>query len=100
MDHAFDSVNLIDEAVIKFNHEDDTYEVISCGATPDMLSVINQNIQNDIENHPEREVTKVEKILGERKHVRDENAERFLVDLQNKKQQIILHKILTTREGP
>ena len=85
MDHSFDSVNLIDEAVIKFNHEDDTYEVISCGATPDMLSVINQNIQNDIENHPEREVTKVEKILGERKHVRDENAERFLVDLQNKK---------------
>jgi|LauGreDrversion4_2_1035121.scaffolds.fasta_scaffold611801_1 hypothetical protein len=44
MDHAFDSANLIDEAVIKFNHEDDTYEVISCGATPDMLSVINQNI--------------------------------------------------------
>ena len=47
MDHAFDSVNLIDgisEAVIKFNHEDDIYEVISCGATPDMLSAINQNI--------------------------------------------------------
>ena len=32
--------------------------------------------------------------------MREENAEKFLSDLRSKKQQVILHKILTTREGP
>ncbi len=72
---------MIKEAVVKFNHEDDTYEIVTYGATPDMLSVIQDNLQNDIENHPEREVIKVERIIGQREHARDENAERFLSDL-------------------
>ena len=50
-----------------------------------MLSAIHENIQQDLENHPEHEVIKVERILDKREHDRDENAERFLFDLQNKK---------------
>ena len=86
MDLAFNGLSPnIREAVVKFNHDDDSYEVVAYGATPDMLSAIEENIKDDLENHPEREVIKVERILGRREHERDENAERFLSDLQNKK---------------
>lgn len=46
-----------------------------------MFSVIQENLQNDLENHPEREVIKVERIIDQREHARGENAERFLSDL-------------------
>jgi hypothetical protein len=46
MDLAFNGLSSnIREAVVKFNPDDDSYEVIAHGATPDMLSVIEENIK-------------------------------------------------------
>jgi hypothetical protein len=66
MDREFGMRGASREAVIRFNHEEDKYEVVVPGATPDMISAIEENQYNDLENHPEREVIKVERILGER----------------------------------
>ncbi len=46
MDLAFNgSSTYIKEAIVKFNHDDDSFEVVAHGATPDMLSVIEENIK-------------------------------------------------------
>ena len=46
MDLAFNgSSTNIKEAIVKFNHDDDSFEVVAHGATPDMLSVIEENIK-------------------------------------------------------
>ena len=78
MDREFHLKGQTNKAVVKFNYDEDTYEIVEHGATPDMISVIEYNQYSDLENHPEREVSKVERILGERQFARDENAEKFL----------------------
>lgn len=46
MDLAFNGKSTnIREAIVKFNHDDDSYEVVAHGATPDMLSAIEENIK-------------------------------------------------------
>lgn len=57
--------------IVRFNHEDDTYDVMR--TVQDLSSINDPGIE------------RVERILGERKECRNHNAIRFLNDLQRKK---------------
>jgi len=67
------------EAVIRFNHEDDTYEVVKSGHTPDLMELVEE--YQDYENHPELQLNRVERILDSRQGQREDAVTRFLSDL-------------------
>lgn len=77
------------EPILKYNHEDDTYELVRA-----------ESGFSDGSPDYNNEVVRVERILGEREERKESNAHRFLSELQAKKHRVILDKILTTREGP
>lgn len=63
---------------VRYNHEDDTYEIVTAALGSDQTSYL----ENESDNYPaEQEVVRVERILGERQERKEQNVFRFLSDL-------------------
>ncbi|TNV85031.1 hypothetical protein FGO68_gene1067 [Halteria grandinella] len=82
-------------AVVSYNHDDDTFDIVK------PLNMRNdEEDEEGVHQQQSEDVAMVERILGERKEVKESNALRFLSDLHQKKHKAMLDNILTTQEGP
>lgn len=75
---------------LKYDRDEDTFEILR---DSDYCDVAEEEIEDS-------DVRQVERVLEEREEARGAQVSKFLQDLQDKKRQVLMSRILTSREGP